>query len=135
MPTRKAIIDELDFLSGLISERVRSAAAVILAFCWAFIVEGAGGDGGFLAAGAVMPPLLLAVASLVADFVQYLAGLRLNLRTLRRMEREGLDETGYDPRDSLYRLRQLMFHLKMVFLAASLAWLLVVIVLRLAGQN
>ena len=132
MPNRNAVIDELNFLSGLLSERVRSAAAVILAFCWAFIVEGsAAPGGGFLSTQEVVPPLLLAVATLIADFFQYLIGLRLNVRTLAQMEREKLESMPYDARHPLYLLRQSAFYLKMALLAAALVWLLSVILVRL----
>ncbi len=132
MPSRKAVIDELNFLSGLLSERVRTAAAVILAFCWAFIVEGSSvPGGGFLSTEAVLPPLLLAVATLLADFTQYLAGLRLNVRTLAKMEAEKVDELPYDARHPLYVIRQASFYSKMLLLAAALIWLLAVILATL----
>lgn len=132
MPDRKAVIDELNFLSGLLSERVRTAAAVILAFCWAFIVEGASAPGGgFLSTPDVVPPLLLAAATLMADFAQYLAGLRLNVRTLAQMERRKVETLAYDARHPLYLIRQGAFYAKMLLLAAALIWLLAVILLRL----
>lgn len=132
MPDRKAVIDELNFLSGLLSERVRTAAAVILAFCWAFIVEGSSAPGGgFLSTQDVMPPLLLAVATLVADFLQYLFGLRLNIRTLAQMEREKVETMPYDARHPLYLVRQGAFYLKMLLLVGALVWLLSVLLVRL----
>ena len=136
MPTRSSIIEEIDFLSSLISERVRTTAAVILAFCWAFIVEGASAEqGGFLSTKAVIPPILLAVATLFFDFLQYLSGLRLNVRKLKEMQAKKIEEIMYNPKEFLYVVRQSLFYLKIILLGCSLVWLLTVIVIQVIKKG
>jgi hypothetical protein len=133
MPRRKDLAEELNFLSGLLSERVRFLAAGTLVFCWTFILEGIASSEGeaFLKPLYALPPMVLSLLGLVADFLQYWSGYRLNVVLLRKLEREGSDEISYDRSRFYYRLREIMFHTKILLVCASVLLLITVVSVRL----
>jgi hypothetical protein len=127
MPTRAEIRDELNFLSDLISTRVRAISGGVLAISWALLIEGAGSEAPLVAATGLTVPIAAAIATLVADIAQYGFGLLLNLRLYGRMRREALESIAYDSGAPLYRLRQLMFPLKLALCALATGWLIAVL--------
>jgi hypothetical protein len=70
MPTRAEIRDELNFLSDLISTRVRAISGGVLAIAWALLIEGAGSEAPLVAATSLTVPIAAAIATLVADIAQ-----------------------------------------------------------------
>lgn len=133
MPSKKDLAQELNFLSGLLSERIRFLAAGTLAFCWAFIIEGfASGEGeAFLKPLYALPPMMFSLLGLIADFLQYWAGYRLNVVLLRKLEREGSDDIPYYRSQLYYRLREIMFHTKIFLVCTSVLLLIAVVFIRL----
>jgi hypothetical protein len=69
MATRKQVIDELNYLTEVISTRVRTITGGILAFCWLFVIENS-----YLPAIAVAPAIILSFMALSFDIGQYVAG-------------------------------------------------------------
>ena len=60
LPDRQKLIEGLDFLTDVLGNRVRSIAGVVLAFCWAFVVEGSQtASGGFITVQEVIAPIAL----------------------------------------------------------------------------
>lgn len=124
MPERGKIIEEINFLSDLLSQRARAFSVGVLAFCWAFVLEDE------LSIKDLMVPGAFAVLALILDSVQYIAGLILNIAMLRHMEREEIEALNYDQRHPLYRARQIAFSLKLISTVVSIAsiiWILVVL--------
>ena len=123
MPERSKIIEELNFLSDILSQRVRAFSVGVLVFCWAFVFEGKG-----LSIKDLMVPGSFAVLALLLDSAQYAAGILLNMVMLRRMRRENKEAIAYDRKHPLYRARQVAFPLKIISVAISiisLFWLLI----------
>ena len=127
MPTRAEIRDELDFLSDLISTRVRAISGGVLAIAWALLIEGAGSEAPLVAATSLTVPIATAIGTLVADIAQYGFGLLLNLRMFDQMRRQELESIPYDSGAPLYRLRQAMFPLKLALCALATGWLIAVL--------
>ena len=124
MPDKVGIANELVALSNRLSEQTRHISFGVLAFCWAFIVEGQ-----IINTISVLPSVILASASILFDFLQYLVGVLYNLLLLRQMERDSLNQISYDSTHPLYRLRQAMFVLKIALTIAATGWLGNVLVL------
>ena len=132
MPGKQELGEELNHLSGVLSERIRVLAGGVLAFCWAFVIEGAPGvKDAFLPPGYYLPPMILAFLGMVADFLQYWFGYRLNIVLLRRLEAEERDEVAYDRRHIYYRLREKMFGTKIALISLDVLLLLLVVSIRL----
>jgi hypothetical protein len=128
MPTRTKVAEELNFLSDLISNRVRTIAGGVLAIAWALLIEGRGANGQpLVSAHDLTGPMTAAIATLIADVAQYGFGLVLNLRMYRYMQRQDLSEMAYDPRHMLYRLRQWMFQIKLALCAVASFWLVILL--------
>ena len=132
MPGKQDLGEELNHLSGVLSQRIRVLAGGVLAFCWAFVIEGASGEKeAFLPPGYSLPPMILALVGLVADFLQYWFGYRLNIVLLRRLEAEERGEVAYDRRHIYYRLREKMFGTKIALVCLAVFFLLLVVSIRL----
>jgi hypothetical protein len=128
MPTRAKVAEELNFLSDLMSNRVRTIAGGVLAIAWALLIEGSGADEDALVpARDLAGPIATAIATLIADLAQYGFGLVLNLGMYRSMQRENVPEMPYDRRHLLYRLRQWMFPTKLALCAVASVWLVVLL--------
>jgi len=126
MPTLDKVIEELNFLSEVLSTRVRTLAAGVLALAWVFVLGNAIKDehAGFIADRDLVAPIVLALLSLLADLSQYWCGLVGTRRHLQRMEKSDLTSADYNYGSMAYRLRTIFFYLKLSFMLASVAWLL-----------
>jgi hypothetical protein len=128
MPTRADIRAELNFLSDVLSTRVRTIAAGVLAFAWAFLVEGSTDpNGGLIGAAQLLGPIVLALLALTADLAQYICGYWLNLAMLRGMDIEESAQVDFDTRNFFYRARLWMFSAKILLSIAGTVWLMVVV--------
>ncbi len=75
MPSKADLIEDLDWITNRISERVWVTSVGVLSFCLAFIIESIGAEKeGFLLPVQVIAPIVLALAALVFDLLQYLVG-------------------------------------------------------------
>ena len=126
MPTKEKVIEELNFVTEVLSTRARTLAAGVLALAWVFLLGNAINDehAGFIANRALVAPIVLALLSLLADLSQYWCGLLATRRHLQYMEKSDLTSAEYNYRDMAYRLRTVFFYLKLFFMLASVAWLL-----------
>ena len=130
MPTLEKVIEELNFLSEVLSTRVRTLATGVLALAWVFVLGNAIKDehAGFIADRDLVAPIVLAFLSLLADLSQYWCGLVGTRRHLQRMEKSDLTSADYDYDSVAYRLRTIFFYLKLSFMLASVAWLLFLLI-------
>jgi hypothetical protein len=127
MPTKKDLIEELNFLTDLISNRVRTISFGILAFCWLFILQNISGQKSIISNKQLMIPVFLAILSLVADFTQYWFGYYTTRSLLRQSENENNDDINYDYRSLGYLMRTVMFYAKQLLMALATIWLLVIL--------
>jgi hypothetical protein len=132
MATKKELIDELNFLTELLSNRIRTISIGILAFCWLFIFNNISGQNTphLIENQILLVPVFLAISALVADFAQYWFGFVNTRSILRNKEEKGLD-ISYDYYSLSYRLRTIMFYAKQVLVLAASVWLLVVLGIKI----
>jgi hypothetical protein len=79
VPTKKELIDELDFLTDVLS--TRWLAGGVLGLSWLVIIQGTDARS-FLERYDIIGPIVLALLALLIDFSQYCFGYILNLRLL-----------------------------------------------------
>jgi hypothetical protein len=130
VPTKKELIDELNFLSDVLSERTRWVAGWVLGLGWLVIIQGSDAPR-FLAPKDIIPPITLALVALLLDFSQYCFGYVLNLRLLNSFPKN-TDSLPYDTGILLYRLRLFAFYAKIWAALIATAWLVLVLAVRLA---
>ena len=133
MATKKDLIDELNFLTDLISNRVRTISVGVLAFCWLFILQNISGQVSIISSKQLMIPVFLTIFSLVADLAQYWFGYYTTRSLLRQSEKENKDDIAYDYRSIIYIMRSIMFYAKQFLMALATIWLLVIIGLKILG--
>lgn len=136
MPDQNKVIEELDFLTDVLSNRVRTTAAGVLAFCLGFIVEGSQSvTGGFLSAREVAPPIALSLLALLSDLLQYVFGYILNMRMLRALSLADGGSLAYDRGALSYRARHYCFYLKIVCALAAAQWLIVLLIVHVGALS
>jgi hypothetical protein len=134
VPDRLKIMEELDFLTDVLSNRVRTIAGGVLAFCWAFVVEGSQvAGGGFIAVQELLTPITLAMLALALDLSQYVFGYSLNRRMLRDLALTEQDSLPYQTDALTYRARRWSFNLKIVCALAATVWLLALLGTKMAA--
>lgn len=133
MPTKKEIIEELNFLTELVSTRVRTISAGTLAFCWVLIFESIFKKGSttIISINLLLVPVSLAILTLVADFAQYWFGYVGTHRAFKEMEEEDKEDISYDYTALAYRVRSFMFYMKQALMLASVLSLFIIIGLRI----
>ena len=125
MPKKAEVIENLNWVTERISDRVWTISVGVIAVSLTYIVESASGTATpFLTPRQVAIPAALALLALVCDLAQYMAANRQNLELLRRMEAEGLDEARFE-RDLLWRARMLAYRAKFWFCVVAVLWIVV----------
>ena len=131
MPDKATLINDLDWISERISNRLWTISVGVLAFCFAFVVEAAAAQGvPFLAPIKVVPPIILTLVAMICDLAQYVAGYNLNVRLLERMEHERKDNLGFDHADPAFRVRLFAYWAKLGLCGLGAVWLITVAALR-----
>ncbi len=124
MPNKDRLIEDIDWLSERLSNRVWFTSTVTIATCIALLLEGAASENqAFLAAKDLALPIVLAIIAGVCDFVQYFCGYLNSKRLLDEMEISGNETIQYKTSGFLYRVRTLAFHLKLLFSTIGMVWL------------
>ena len=131
MPTKKELIDELNFLTDVLSDRTRWLAGWVLALSWLVIIQ-SGDAPGFLEPHDIIQPAALALLALLIDFSQYFFGYVLNYRVLHSFS-DDTESVPYDPGSLLYRLRLFAFYAKLAMALVATCWLLVVLAIGIVG--
>jgi hypothetical protein len=127
--TKKKILAELDFLTNTISTQVRTTALGILALSWGLLIGESSTTTGlaaqlkwhFVGLGAA------AVLVLFLDFLQYVVGYAGVFAIYKRMDDDKKTEGDYDVRKGFFRVRLIIFKLKIVALSLTVVWLLTVL--------
>ena len=133
MAQREDIHRELDFLTDLLSGRVRWLAGAVLALSWGFAVASpqVSGSSFSVPPGRLLMPMILALAAILSDLLQYIFGYLNNLRMLRAVEANPDGRVGFDRNDPLWRMRSHLFHAKIALAIAAGGWLVLVLGLQL----
>ena len=131
----KTVYDDLDFATGRIGEQTRSISLGVLAIAWLFL---AGGKDAPAVATAPNVVLLLSagalsVASLLADYFQYLFAYFTSRKVLSQAEADPSIEPQYDYNAFTFRARLFFFWLKQLACLFATALLLIAIVKALIG--
>ena len=133
----KTAIDDLNFASDRIGEQTRTIALGVLAVVWLFLAGG--DDAPALQAPPSGPVLILAgglcFASIVADYLQYLAAYRLSRELLNAAESASGEQpvSGYDHTSWLFRARVAFFWLKQALCLGAVGALVFAILRGLCG--
>ncbi len=129
MIIKKDLIVELNFLSDILSNRVRTISGGILALCWLLILQNLSKPNklAVFSTTSLLIPSAIAVLALLADFAQYLFGYVTTRSLLRKMERANLRRAQYDYGSFAYRSRMIMFYLKQVLTLVASAWFLLLV--------
>jgi hypothetical protein len=126
---KDTLIAELQFVSDRLSERSRLIAAGVIAIWWATLV----GDKAppHLTAKDLLPPVICASVSILADLLQYVVAYVHNQSALRTLEKMGAAEFVFDTRNLGYKARSFLFALKQVAALVAIGWLIVIIARQL----
>jgi hypothetical protein len=108
VPTKRELIDELNFLTDVLSDRTRWLAGWVLGLGWLVIIQDASAPA-FLDKRDIIEPIALALLALLIDFFQYCFGYVLNLRLLNSFPAD-TESLSYDTGALLYRFRLLAFY-------------------------
>jgi len=127
--------EDLDSLSGSISSQARSIALGIVALVWALIT---GSDVSKLNLSSgdrqdLIWPALLAILSLLFDYLQYVVGYWNTLSVYSKAETANKKEAVFNKKGFWYRARYIFFVLKQIAVIVASGWmsmLLLRIVLR-----
>jgi hypothetical protein len=135
VPDRQKVMEELNFLTDVLSNRVRTIAGGVLAFCWAFVVEGSQNPtgAGLVSVWEVITPIGLALFALTFDLSQYMFGYSLNRRMLRELALKKQDSVPYRTDALAYRARGWSFNLKLVCALVAVLWLIGLLGVKMAS--
>ena len=130
MPTKKTIIEELQWLSDRISTQVRTLGIGLLAITWGLLITKP--DIVYPLSENLKKNLLIvgivALMAMVYDFLQYFFAYLNTRRLLGKTEREKLTEVHYDYSAIYYKLRNFFFWAKQIFLLIACVWFFIVII-------
>jgi len=116
MATQKNAIEELNFLSSVLSERARFLNVGVLAIGWALLVEHPeAASANTMDERYVLISLLFAILSLVLDFLQYLAGYVM----VRRIVISKQKKFKYEERKFFMIVREWCFNLKILSVSVA----------------
>ena len=129
MPSVDKICEDLEVLSGKISDLTRTISLSVLALVWLFIAGGANAP--ILRAmpnhGLLLLAGFLVLLSLLSDYLQFVAGYASSKELLGVAETSENKQAKYNTSSFWYRARALCFWLKQGFALASLIVLLVAV--------
>lgn len=123
------ICEDLEYLSGKISDLTRTISLSVLALVWLFIAGGANAPALRAAPshGLLLLSGLFVLLSLLSDYLQFIAGYANSKKVLGVAEASTDQQATYDPTSALYRVRSWLFWVKQLFALASLVLLLVAV--------
>lgn len=114
MPTKQKVVENLDWVTERISNRVWTISLAVLATCLGYLIESSKNEDAFLASHSVVIPAAFALLALVFDLLQYFSANRQNLVLLRKLEKSGENEGLYSTSDLWFRLRNWSYLSKII---------------------
>jgi hypothetical protein len=134
MPTIEKICEDLEVLSGKISDLTRTISLSVLALVWLFI---AGGEGAPTLRSSPNSGLLLlaglfVLLSLLSDYLQFVFGYANSKEVLEIAEASDSRQAKYNEKSVLYRARAVLFWLKQLFALSALGVLLAAVLVAYA---
>lgn len=126
MANVKELIQELNFLSDKLSERVRVISAGVIAIWWATLIGDKVPPG--VDAKALLGPVIAAAISLLIDVLQYLIGYYHNRYALHFLEKSGDTDFKYNSKALIYKSREFLFALKLATTIVATMWLISILV-------
>ena len=132
MAKKKDLIDELNYLTDLLSQRSRTLATGVLAFCWLFILQNTTNNKlPIFETSTLLVPVIFAILSLLIDAAQYWFGYLQTRKRLQKLEISNSDEIGFDHNSWYFKLRTKAFYIKQVFVLIAVIWLLCMVVWKI----
>ena len=133
MATKKDLIDELNYLTDLLSQRSRKLATGVLAFCWLFILQNAtkNNDSHLFKTSTLLIPVFLAILSLLVDVAQYWLGYLQTRKRLQDLENSNSAEIGFDHSSWYFKLRTKTFYGKQLLIFVAVIWLLCIVIWKI----
>jgi hypothetical protein len=130
-----AIYERLDFASDRLSTQIRTLTLGVLALVWLFLSGGKDVPALKLRAGHKQLLVLagLCVLTFLIDAVQYWASYLSSNAVRREAESQDQTEAEYDEASFMRRLQQGSFWAKQITAVLATAWLLVILILSIAG--
>jgi hypothetical protein len=130
MASVEKISEDLQYLSGKISDLTRTISLSVLALVWLFIAGGSNAPTLHTAPshGLLLLSGLLVLLALLSDYLQFVAGYAYSKEVLGTAEASVDRQASYSPNSFLYRVRTSLFWVKQIFALASLIVLLVAVV-------
>ena len=119
----KEIKEDLDFTSDRLSQQVRLASTAALAWAWGLTVADpeALSHTTHRCQSMLVAIMILALASLGTDLVQYLVGYGMSLALLRRLEDKNKPSGEYNTKSVAYRARMFLFFAKLILVLLAIA--------------
>lgn len=133
MPSKDDLIEELNWISDRVSERVWTISIGVLVFCLTFVVESIGAQDAFLEPRQVVAPIVLALSAVVFDLLQYLTAYKLSRDHYARMKAEQKSSMPFDYGSWVFKARVVCFRFKILFCMLAAIWLIVVVSKRTFG--
>jgi hypothetical protein len=130
MATDKDIRDECDYHTEKISAAVWIVNLGVLGIAWTMLNSSSPRIPA-LSPTEVLSIFIFCVLGMASHLSQHWVAYQYAKSILRRMEKEGLEEFQYDKKASLYRWRERLFKLKIIFTLIATGLLMVGIVSRL----
>lgn len=129
MADKNQLLEELNYLTELLSKRSRFLAAGVAVFCWGYVLANITGNklSGVFVTNHLFMPMALSIMSLLLDIFQYWAGYIQIRKNLHEMEGNDRDRVTFDNSSILFKLRMGAFYGKQILVLVSVFWLLAVI--------
>ena len=137
MPNKQKVIENLERSTQRISDRVWTVAVGVLVFSLTFILEHVvkmPTEPRFIAIAWLIAAMILAIACLIFDLLQYIAGYYMNLRLLDKLDKSGELQGKFDNNSFAYRSRHAAFLLKIATCCAAAVMLTVVLGVRIVRE-
>lgn len=129
MPNRSQIIENLDWITERISNRVWIISVGILGTSFGFLVEASQNSAPFLPVSNIVWPIAIALISMVLDLIQYLAANFQNLELLKKLDAQDEEFAAFHKSSIWYVLRRICFRGK-ILTAVTAAALLIYFIAR-----